>query len=349
VAGVIRDQSSTPAALALEEGSPDLPAARRPTIFVGGLLSNADLALAIQQGLDDVAEVTVFTQGVSRLSASLLDSLVEALDHSDCAVFVFPEEHNSSVSAEYRDALFQFGIMVGHLGCERTFVVAPMGMANKVIPSALLGICVAEYDIHRSDGNLRGAVGAATSQIRNELVRLGSRMRNEPLHEFPPLFDQRLETAESIYLWGMNQSDFLIRHFDLLQRRLSVGVAVRALLVAPKGLAVRTTRLRFVGTVVSDHETFRARASLARLCSLRESFPELVSIRTLDFPFSYGAFLLDGNTSKGIVFVKQYMFRTSSGSNKPKAVYEYGRAQWFDIISAEGEQLWEAGTSWQCQ
>jgi hypothetical protein len=279
----------------------------------------------------------------------LLDSLESALDNSDCAVFVFPPDHQGLPDSVYRDTLFQLGIMVGRVGRERTFVVVPSGMAQEVIPTPLLGIGIAEYDANRADHNLRAAAGIAASLIRDELIRLGPRMANHPLHDFPKSFEARLAAAQDIYFWGMNQSDFLIRHYDTLRSIMSGGARVRALLVAPRGLAVRATRLRFSGSVEVDHETFRAKSSLTRLCKLQTEFPDNVDLRTLDYPFSYGAFLFDAGSPEAIVYVKQYTFRTTGGSRKPKFVHESGRTPWYEIVELEGQQLWEAGSPYACK
>lgn len=319
---------------------------QRPSVFVGGLPENPDIPLAIQKGLDDIANVTVFTQGVSRLSVPIIESLLEALSRSDCAVFVFPEERDSA-SPGYRDALLQLGVMVGRLGRDRTFVVVPAGTSDVVIPTPLLGIGIAEYNSSkRTDGNVEGAVAVATTLIRNELRRLRPRTRESVSHEFSPSFAERLRSADSIYIWGMNLSDFLIQYCEVLEDRLAAGGSLRALLVAPDGKAVQLTKLRFGGFIDNSHEALRSGASLARLCRLCEPYPDSVAIRTLDYPFSYGAFLFDPDKDTGVAYVKQYTFRTTGGSRKPKHIYEKAATEWFDLVWQEGEQLWEASSPW---
>jgi predicted nucleotide-binding protein with TIR-like domain len=323
---------------------------RRPAVFVGGPAEHTDLARAIQQDLSSVAEVTIFTQEVSRLSASIVDTLLEALDRSDCAIFVFPPvEPDSVTSASYRDSLLQLGMMMGLLGRDRTYVVVAAGTAQSIVPTPLLGLAVAEYDAARADANLRGALGVATTIIRDALSRLAPRVTDRPAHSFAPEFEEHLRMADDIFFWGMNQSDFIIQHFGLLEERLGAGVRVRALLVDPDGDAVRLTRLRFTGAVESTYETYRSSSSLIRLHRLREAYPHQVELRTLDYPFSYGGFILAANGLESVAYTKRYTFRVSGGSKKPKAVHKQGRSAWFDLIEQETDQMWKAGSEWICR
>jgi hypothetical protein len=316
----------------------------KPAVFIGGSSQVTELALAIQGALDDVADVTLFTQGVARLSTSSLDTFIEALDSSDCAVFVFSAEE--AASREARDALFQLGLMVGRMGRGRTFVVVPGGTGSTPVPTPLQGMTVAEYDVTRLEKNPQAAVGKATALIREALKRLEPRAEEQVLKVFPATFESRLERAETIYFWGMNQSDFLIQHYETLVNRLQSGSTLRALLANPEGAAVKLALLRFPGEVDADHDRNRARSSLSRLSALRKRFPANVQIRTLDYLFSHGAFLIDAQTPAAVAFVKYYTFRTSGGSRKPKHIYEKGRTRWFELTCAEGEQLWLAGSDW---
>ncbi len=48
-----------------------------------------DYAYAIQQNLEDDAEVTVWKQGIFQLTKTAVESLIKALDKADFVVFVF--------------------------------------------------------------------------------------------------------------------------------------------------------------------------------------------------------------------------------------------------------------------
>ena len=61
----------------------------KPTLFVGSASESLDIAYAAQRNLEDVAEVIVWTQGISELSKSYLESLMNALEDTDFGLFVF--------------------------------------------------------------------------------------------------------------------------------------------------------------------------------------------------------------------------------------------------------------------
>src|SRR5207248_372788 len=60
----------------------------KPRLFVGSSKEGLRFAYAVLQNLRDVAEVTVWNQGVFQLTATTLESLVETAKATDFAAFV---------------------------------------------------------------------------------------------------------------------------------------------------------------------------------------------------------------------------------------------------------------------
>lgn len=151
----------------------------RPDLFIGSSTESLDVAYAIQENLEHVAEVTVWTQGIFELSKYSLDSLLDALDGSDFGVFVFAPDDISSIrgteKATVRDnVIFELGLFVGRLGRERSFIVVPRGSEESLhFPTDLLGLTPALYDAARQDGNLRPALGPACSKLTKAIAKLG--------------------------------------------------------------------------------------------------------------------------------------------------------------------------------
>ena len=60
----------------------------KPRIFIGSSSEALSVTEAIQENLDHFAHCTPWTQGIFTLSNSTLESLMEALETTDFAVFV---------------------------------------------------------------------------------------------------------------------------------------------------------------------------------------------------------------------------------------------------------------------
>lgn len=149
----------------------------RPRLFIGSSTESLKIAYAAQENLERVAEVTVWDQGVFELSKYTLDSLVETMDVTDFGLFVFaPDDvvkmrgHEMAVARD--NIVFEFGLFVGRLGKDRTFIILPRGAEAGVhLPTDLLGITPALYDADRTDGNLRAALGPACSKVARVLEK----------------------------------------------------------------------------------------------------------------------------------------------------------------------------------
>ncbi len=150
--------------------------AQKPRIFVGSSRESLDIAYAVQENLDHDAEVTVWTQGVMRVSRDTVANLQATLHTSDFGVFVLgPDDmvlsRNTESLAPRDNVIFELGMFVGYLGIERSLIVKPRieGALSVKLPSDLAGVSLGEYNAQRSDGNLRAALGPATSAIRTEI------------------------------------------------------------------------------------------------------------------------------------------------------------------------------------
>lgn len=151
----------------------------KPRVFIGSSVESLEIAYALQENLEFDAEVTVWTQGIFELSKYTLDSLLDVVDSSDFGIFIFSPDDISIIRDKEKNTvrdnvIFELGLFVGKLGKERAFIVMPRSCEdNLALPTDLIGITPALFDQDRQDGNMKAALGPASSKINKAIKKQG--------------------------------------------------------------------------------------------------------------------------------------------------------------------------------
>lgn len=153
-------------------GAARRPPGPRPRVFIGSSSEALEVAEAIQFGLQDAAECTIWHQEVFGLGATTIESIVESSAKFDFAVLVLtPDDTTFTRGKEFRgprdNLVFELGLFTGILGRARTILVHPKD-PNFRLPSDLAGVTTATYILH-SDGNLQAALGPVCTRIKRVL------------------------------------------------------------------------------------------------------------------------------------------------------------------------------------
>lgn len=225
----------------------------KPEIFIGSSREGKSIAYAVQEELNEDANVTVWSQGIFRLSTHTVDELLEALEKSDFSVFIFSPDDTIEIRDEQfaavRDnVIFELGLSIGKLDKQRSFFILPDNNKDIRLPTDLLGLISATYDAERID-NLQAAVGSACNKIRKAIKTLGKRRRplimpslieNQPEDAYYHLRFQRLITAES----ESNEAEFSFNlsknAFTMIATKLYHGRHVNISGIAITGVEVNT-------------------------------------------------------------------------------------------------------------
>ena len=157
----------------------------RPAIFIGSSTEGLKVAYAVHESLQDIAEVTVWNQGIFGLSEYFYESIVKELDTTDFGIFILtPDDiakiRGTEVITTRDNVLFELGLFLGRLGRNRCFFIIPYGVPDFHLPTDLLGITSGTYDANRQDGRVEAAVGpVCNNKIRRAIERVGSKMSAE--------------------------------------------------------------------------------------------------------------------------------------------------------------------------
>lgn len=150
----------------------------KPTLFIASSTEGLRFAHALQANLDEVAEGTVWNQGVFGPGSMVLDVLTETVARSDFGVFVFsPDDllrfRGQDLAAVRDNVLFEFGLFVGKLGRKRVFMVRPDDNLPFPLhlPTDLAGLLGAGYDATKvkPDAKLQAILGPAGFAIENAI------------------------------------------------------------------------------------------------------------------------------------------------------------------------------------
>ena len=167
----------------------------KPRVFIGSSSEGLSVAYALQNDLEDAADITVWTQNVFHPTEYILESLLKQLFVADVGVFVFSADDlirmRGADYASVRDnIIFEFGLFVGHLGRDNSIIVAPRN-ENLRLPSDLLGVQVLKFQSDRKDGNLDAALGPASNKIRTILADIQPKASSTPEELRIPILERR--------------------------------------------------------------------------------------------------------------------------------------------------------------
>jgi predicted nucleotide-binding protein/Tfp pilus assembly protein PilF len=210
----------------------------KPKIFIGSSVEGLSIAYSIQQNLTHDAEITVWSQGVFELSQTSIESLVNVLEKSDFAIFVFsPDDIIKMRKEEFlvvRDnVIFELGLFIGKLGRQRSFIIMP----DKIMPDKpafhmltdLVGVTAGKYETARSDGNYEAATGPACQQIRTQIKKLGllQNVSREPTVEKETSVPVKEDKIKENSWWNFYLDDEYDNALELIEKDIETTSDVK--------------------------------------------------------------------------------------------------------------------------
>lgn len=176
-------------------------------IFIGSSSEQLAVTEAVRECLESNHEPTVWSDGIFGLSQDTLTGLLNTLEKSDAAVFIFaPDDLTRIRSRDHstvRDnVVFELGLFMGKLGRERTFFIVPEGEEKLHLPSDLTGVIYATYSSGRIYDDAKSAVASACDKIKRELSKW---MKNQAKIQI----DSPFEISEA-RAWFSGQMEYVL-------------------------------------------------------------------------------------------------------------------------------------------
>ena len=145
-------------------------ATKRPRLFIASTTERLRYAHAIQSNLEQFCDTKVWDQGTFGVSEYPLESLMKELKETEFGAFVVAPDDLVTSRGVTRpcprdNVLLEFGLFVGHLGRERSFLIAPRDRPDLKLPSDLVGLKPATYDEGAAEEDPRRALGAACNEV----------------------------------------------------------------------------------------------------------------------------------------------------------------------------------------
>src|SRR5205809_1090844 len=121
----------------------------KPRIFIGSSTEGLDVAHVIQAQLNNDFECILWNDGeVFGEGTSYLDSLLKAASMFDFGILVATKDDTTDkpmkrFNVPRDNVIFEFGLFIGRLGKNRTFVIQEQGLE---LPSDLLGNQISDFE-----------------------------------------------------------------------------------------------------------------------------------------------------------------------------------------------------------
>lgn len=172
---------------------------KMPKIFIGSSSEGKDVAYAIQENLDSVAEITIWDQGIFNLSNNYLDDLMDSLERFDFAILVYTPDDSAiirdkKVSIPRDNVVFETGLFMGKLGKNKVYFVSPKSTSDFHLLSDLSGISYGQYNSKREDDNLNAALGPFCNKVKKKIK---SEPSNQVKNKFKIILKERKELEKS--------------------------------------------------------------------------------------------------------------------------------------------------------
>lgn len=187
-----------------------------PSVFISSSAKGLPVAHALSKHLRPFAECTLWASSAFSPGRTIIESLTEAAERSDFAVFVLTADDATHSRGQQFDTprdnlIFELGFLAGRIGISRTIVVVVGDPPQLKMPTDLAGIVYIPVEIR---------AGEPASDDDRALARAANLIQRALGDIQPRVADKRTDFYSCFISYSWNDQPFATRLHDDLQ---SVG------------------------------------------------------------------------------------------------------------------------------
>ena len=154
--------------------------------------------------------------------------------------------------------------------------------------------------------------------------------------------------ARELLLIGVTLNRSTGAYYSRLEEKIRNKQSIRVLLVEPNSETSKLIPRRTYKPTSEERLNTRILDTAELLCTLRAIAPDLVEIRTINFPTPFRCIATNINSNDSSIALEYYSYKTTQDLpcvRVSKSTDEY----WHSIYRTEILNLWTAGKPWTCQ
>jgi hypothetical protein len=179
-------------------------------------------------------------------------------------------------------------------------------------------------------------------QIEELYNQLLLRANDVLLQNWPgKILKEDLQNSSNILIIGVSLERTIRSNFALIEKKLENRHKIKVILVDPNSSACEFASNRVYRDKSLTRTQYGIQTTLGSLKSLLDKDFGNLEIRLIDYPLSFGGFLLDPNTPKGVVYLKHYTYRMPR-EDIPRLIFRPSDEYWYEFYVEQMQILWES-------
>lgn len=199
---------------------------------------------------------------------------------------------------------------------------------------------------------LLGLLAAYSLGIRERLADMQAKLTgaNTILRDklSPTIKESLISEAREILIIGISLNRTIITYYSHLEEKLKNNQKVKVLLVEPNTETTQLMNQRSYRPLSEKRLSTKILGTLELLCSLQAIAPELVEIRTINFPLPFGCMVSNIDANDSSIALDYYSYKTAQ-SLPCMVLSKRAEPYWHSIYKTQILNLWTASTPWTCQ